>query len=532
MILIDPNKRPNFSFAGLDIHRTVTIALPFITLHPQAAIFTSIGVGCCQGYSLWTQPSKEGKWKEAAWLVSSAAMSCFLPKYQPLLSSLRLVGQLIEDKTWQDRSKTVCRIVHQAIYFLSLYQKTPIWIALSLVSQALEELAQVRQHYKDRKIPEMIASFLLGAIRFNTAALYVDDFLHPNQISFRELLEGDQAFYNQPNYLETTRQELSQSELLPTTYRSRLERLFLVNTFVHILAGKFAILPASNPHAMGYPENYADISRQQIPLTDEWKYKRMTIQVDRHKIDVMIVGKASTLNNGSWVLASNGNGEFYEDKMSRSSDFKEILTEIKGNGIVFNYPGVGSSSGVPSRYMMAKAYRAVLSFLEDQKNGIGAKKIVGWGHSIGGGVQGDALKFHRLKEQIQYVFVKSRTFSNLSEIASILTNKYIGFLVKLIGWNIDPAGSSKQLKAPEIILQTTKVSSYELLKDSTKVINDGVIPAAASLAKTLLDDASCLKDNKLFVGIPEGHNSPLSNIPYLVKLINSFTTKKPAAFPN
>ena len=243
----------------------------------------------------------------------------------------------------------------------------------------------------------------------------------------------------------------------------------------------------------------------------------------------MVIGKASTLNNGTWILASNGNGEFYEDKMSCDSDFKELLGEIKGNGIVFNYPGVGSSSGSPNRYAMAQAYQAMLSFLEDQKSGIGAKKIIGYGHSIGGGVQGDALATHSLQEHIQYVFVKSRTFSNLSTITSILIHNWLGVAVKMLGWNIDSILSSKKLQAPEIILQTANVSSYELLTDSAKIIHDGVIPAKASLAKTLLDDVSCPKENKLFVGIPDAHNTLLSNIPYLAELINLLRHKKSTA---
>ena len=75
--------------------------------------------------------------------------------------------------------------------------------------------------------------------------------------------------------------------------------------------------------AMGYPENYANDSRSNISLDGEWKYKRITVEVDGYKIDATIVGKATTLNNGRWMLASNGNGEFYEDKLSYSDDFKQ-----------------------------------------------------------------------------------------------------------------------------------------------------------------------------------------------------------------
>ncbi|MBA3603759.1 MAG: hypothetical protein H0W50_09000 [Parachlamydiaceae bacterium] len=50
----------------------------------------------------------------------------------------------------------------------------------------------------------------------------------------------------------------------------------------------------------------------------------------------------------------------------------------------------------------------------------------------------------------------------------------------------------------------------EEIFDSSKIINDGVIFANASLAKVLLDDPTCPKENKVFLGIKEGHNTSLS----------------------
>ncbi len=356
--------------------------------------------------------------------------------------------------------------------------------------------------------------------------------------NIQDSLSKKNAFYSRPDYLKDTRRDFSQHHPLPTTYRWDTEskiirvkkQLFSIIIFpiaiynlLHILVGKVFLLPASSPSLiMGYPKNHANDSRLRISLEDDWKYKRITVEVDGYKIDTIIFGKASTLNNGRWVLSSNGNGEFYEDALSYNHNFKQILSEIKGNGIVFNYPGVGSSSGLPNRQAMAKAYRAILSFLEDQKNGIGAREIIGYGHSIGGGVQGEALNTHPLKENIKYVFVKSRTFSDLSVTASILTCKPLGFLVKLLGWNIDSVESSKKLQAPEIILQTARVQEHEALSVSDLIINDGIIPAKASLATTLLDDNNCPKENKLFIGIQERHNEQLTNPSFLVNKIKEF----------
>lgn len=349
-------------------------------------------------------------------------------------------------------------------------------------------------------------------------------------VSFKDLLDGDKAFYKQPDYLEKTKKELAQSKPLPVTYiwntQPKIIRIakeifsiiifpIAIYHFLQAMAGKGFILPASRRT----PE-ISVIERKKIVIEGEWKYKRLTIEVDGYKVDAMIVGKASTLNNGRWLLDSNGNNGHYEDKLANCYDFKKILSGLHGNGIVFNYPGVGASTGLPNKQAMEKAYRAMLNFLEDSKNGIGAKEIIGYGHSIGGGVQGEALKNHPLKKGIKYVFVKRQTFSDLSTVASMLTNKILGFLVKPLGWNLDSVQSSKKLQAPEIILQTAFVKKNEDISNSPeKIINDGVIPANASLAKVLLQDKNCPKKNKLFIGIPEGHNSPLSNPSYLVEKI-------------
>ncbi len=228
--------------------------------------------------------------------------------------------------------------------------------------------------------------------------------------------------------------------------------------------------------------------------------KRIAVKVDSCVIDAMIIGKRSTLDNGRWVLASNGNGEFYEHKLA-SLPFQKILSNVDGNAIVFNYPGVGDSTGSPNRKTLAKTYKAMLCFLEDKENGIGAKEIIDYGYSLGGGVQGEALKSHKLKEDINYVFVKSRTFSDLSTAVAALTNRFVGLLVKILGWNMSSVESSKKLKAPEIIMQT--VDEEDRIKD------DDVIFAKASLTGKLMGGKFCEK--KYFIGIPEHHNDPLGD---------------------
>ncbi len=360
--------------------------------------------------------------------------------------------------------------------------------------------------------------------------------MNENSITIKQILSGDKAFYKQFNYEDVTRQEMASSKPLnKPIYTSNTENkvwrivkdIFSVIIFpiglyrlIHLVAGK-VIVPASSPALMGYSSDHADWRRKAVNLKDdEWKVKRISVEVDGYIIDATIMGKDSTLENGRWVLSSNGNGEFYEDKLQDRS-FKSVLSKLNGNAIVFNYPGVGSSTGMPNRNAMAKAYRAMLKFLEDQEKGIGAKEIIGYGHSIGGGVQGDALLSHKLKQDVKYVFVKSRTFSDLSTTASHLTNRLLGFLVKVFGWNMGSVESSKKLKAPEIIMQTASVLEYtDILDHSQKIMHDGVIPVEASLAKKLLDDKQSLIGKKYFMGIPEEHNDGLNDPTHLVEKIN------------
>ena len=94
----------------------------------------------------------------------------------------------------------------------------------------------------------------------------------------------------------------------------------------------------------------------------------------------------------------------------------------------------------------------------------------------------------------------------------------------MFNWNIESKTSSKYLQAPEIILQTAKVNSYEVLADSSKIIDDGVISKKDSLAKALLDSKKCLKNNKVFIGMPGNHSTAIQDPSYLVSKIEAFLT--------
>lgn len=345
-----------------------------------------------------------------------------------------------------------------------------------------------------------------------------------SSLSIRSILSGRNAFCRK-NYLISTKKDFASREALPAVYRwnsgenqtqTYSHTLYLK---VHAFAARMGILPAAQRGI-----EVATNKRSEIPLNTLWKYKRIGIEVDGYHIDALLMGKATTLGNGRWGIISNGNNELYESGSACNLAFKQILTATRANAIVFNYPGVGASSGTPNKEALVKAYRAVLSFLEDQEHGIGAKKIFGLGFSIGGGVQGEALKNHPLKKGIRYVFIKDRTFSEMAKVpeawATSWKTRFLSFLIRLIGWNLDSVASSKKLEASEIILQTANVKRYTELTNSSSLIHDGVIPTEASLAQALLDDPECPRKDKVFIGIPEDHNSVLAEPKFVARLLN------------
>jgi len=352
------------------------------------------------------------------------------------------------------------------------------------------------------------------------------------QNNLREILTGEHAFYNDPNYLENTRTEFRAKKLLPSyEYNTESKTMRIAKQIFSIIffpIGIYNLLHAIVGYAIVPAAVFCPFNRSNINLENEegWRYKRINIMVDGYNIDAMIVGKESTFNNGRWTVACGGNGECYESMLNSGyfyNDFKRVIERIESNAILFNYPGVNDSSGFPNRQAMAKAHRAILKLLEDEEHGIRARQIIGYGHSIGGGVQGDALNNYELHtDSIRYVFVKSRTFSDLSTEVNALLFRPLGFLVKLLGWNMETAASSKKLHVPEIIFQTIRNSSqdYEEIHDSSSIVqDDGVILRDATLAKALLDDNQCPKGNKIFIGTRDRHNYGIQDVTFLAEAI-------------
>lgn len=214
-----------------------------------------------------------------------------------------------------------------------------------------------------------------------------------NQVNiFKDILSGENAFYNSPTYAEDLKNDLLKAEALPVSYSYNTERkiyriakiilsiiIFPIGIYklIHSLAG-FGIVGAARDTLFWKILSTLKIckpihSNDFTPWLIDRKFKRITIEVDGYKIDAMIVGKKETLNNGKWLLASGGTDEIYESGLSHDFGESQVpawqdLSELGNyNALLFNYPGVMSSTGMPSRQALIKAYRAMLTFLEDRK---------------------------------------------------------------------------------------------------------------------------------------------------------------------
>lgn len=358
-----------------------------------------------------------------------------------------------------------------------------------------------------------------------------------NTDSIKDLLYGPVPFYNQPTYRQTTTQDFAAEKPLPKVIyewntESRVMRIakqilciivlpIAICQILHRLIGK-VFIHASSPFILEKLHDFKETPlscKRSVKIDGVWQFLRRTVLVNGTEIDTMLVGRKDTWQNRRWTIVSGGNGEFFETMLTKRHRLFNLLRRLNSNAILFNYPGVGASCGLPNKQGMIHAYKAILSLVED-KNHIGATEIIGYGYSfVGAGVQAEALASHKLLEDwyAHYVFIKDRAASSIVDVGSAMTFKPLGIFAKLFGWDFETAKSSKNLKKPEVILQTASVGQCERLHDSRKIIFDRIIPPGATLAKVLLDDPSCPKQNKTFFGISEEHDNPL-------ELDNSFGT--------
>ncbi|MEL7432000.1 MAG: hypothetical protein AAGI90_05700 [Chlamydiota bacterium] len=307
-------------------------------------------------------------------------------------------------------------------------------------------------------------------------------------------------------------------------------RLGRISLWAQSKAGKYVFLPASHPRSLNMTEKQILSARKSIHssphIHQDWVCQQGRISLAGTLLDVLVVRKRN-FDTKRWTLVALGSGQFYETKFLFGEDLRNLLNLLDTHAVLFNYPGVGLSQGFPIKQAMVDAHLAMISLVEDQNRGLGAEEIIFYGHSIGGGVQAEALLHHTFLPHIAYVAVKSRTFSSLSEVAADKTRKHwlkkmlAKQTVRSLDWEMRTARSSLLLSIPEIVLQTAFVRQYQELDSLEKIADDNVISPQVSLAWSLLQAPKSRRKSKILVGVPENHNGDFTDEATLALLIQN-----------
>lgn len=286
-------------------------------------------------------------------------------------------------------------------------------------------------------------------------------------------------------------------------------------------------------------------SSVKVLLEKNWGLERLTIEADGQQIDVTLL-KPPNAKPDRWTLYSTGNMQYYEDVLSASDYCNDLFGPdgLNTSVLLFNYPGVGKSGGFPSRSGSVRAYQTLLRWLEEEVN---AKELIGFGHSIGGGIQGEAIAGRPKKEGVRYCFIKDRTFSHLSGVAEDLTKKtmprlgiilgpIVKKIVELSSWNIQTAKASLRTRYPEIVIQQnsyTQKPGEVAWEKASEVTDDEIINSSRSLALEL-SQQKYLANTKLLAKkllmVQEPHNFPLGSAPHSIHTLCE-TVKESLAKP-
>lgn len=319
------------------------------------------------------------------------------------------------------------------------------------------------------------------------------------EIFSAKYLAGKNAFFNDADYTNKLKKEFN-APAASCLYQANKNNPIDTHSqdSLPALFAKPLIIPA-----MIRPTQFGTTLSEQ---PDPWKFKRLTVQTKNGlDLDAAIMGRPSTLPNKKWVLVSVGRRDLYEERLV-SKAFQNFLTQINANALLFNYPSIGASKGNRNTKNLVESYQTMLHFLEDNKQGIGAKTIIGYGYSLGGGIQGESLKTYNLqdglKKGIRYIFIKDRTFSSLERACKSITKGCLDWMIPHAQLSLDSVESSKklaELQIPEIIIQTTDAER--------NTISDGVISKNAAL-QTAIQTLSF--PNKWFINFTERciNNSP------------------------
>lgn len=199
------------------------------------------------------------------------------------------------------------------------------------------------------------------------------------------------------------------------------------------------------------------------------KIERTPIQYDHVLVDSIELH----LNNAKptrWILVSDGNFFGMENRfklLGCRNPLVDLAEKLEANLLFFNYPGVVSSRGPVSKEGLVKSYQACVRYLKDPQQGLGAKEILGYGISLGGAVQAEALKDEVLdgSNGVQWILIKDRTFTSMREVGKSLFGKFGVWLTRGFGWDMEPAKISETVCCPEIFIYSSQIGSQVVASD-------------------------------------------------------------------
>ena len=227
------------------------------------------------------------------------------------------------------------------------------------------------------------------------------------------------------------------------------------------------------------------------------KHLRMSVMVDGERIDTYIVMHHDKIEPGQrWILATNGNEGAVADLVNKGIAAKEEETKeqdasvkaeptmltvlangLKANVVTYNYGGCLGSEGQISAEKAARVYKAMKEMIENP-NGLAAKEVVFYGHSIGGAFQAkglEGLTAADFDNNVQYVCVKDRTFTNSDDqLRSMYPGKVGSFLraaVRRFGWSLNVRQQCEELYANRIPQVNINHAQDELIEADGLVQN-------------------------------------------------------------
>lgn len=273
-------------------------------------------------------------------------------------------------------------------------------------------------------------------------------------------------------------------------------------SFIHSWGGS-RLFPASDRNTTNRLFETRRNTFKTLSLDPNQFFRRESVACDGMKIDIYLFGKKSTLGNGRWTLLSHG----YTGHAENANGYqKDVFERVHSNYVVFNYPNMSCTEGNISRNNVVAAYRAVLNFIEE---GIGAKEIICWGTSMGGGVKGHAFKRHKFKPNIKYVSVSDQTYTTLEKAAKAMNHGWGATAIKKTGWQLSSKKSSPKLPYPEIVIHKAKQLHPKSFGD---IEHDNLFGGEDCLAGHLLKQKEASQwTTKKFIGTKAHHCGGLND---------------------